>query len=463
MLRRPRDLAVRLRELARRAPDEVEQYLDTHSDEWEELAGADPHDAADILEALSDETAAELLAGLESESAADVLDEMRPELAATVVEELPPADVAQILADMQVDEAADLLAELSTEVRRAATDELDDDLAVDLERILQYPPDSAGGLMKTDVAVLPVGITSGEAIEALRRMHEGLEDLAYVYVTDEGGRLVGVLSFRELVFARPHTGLDQVMVHNPAAVTPETDREEVADITQRYNLFSLPVIDVRGRLLGMVSIEEVLEAVQQEASEDFAQAVGAGAEETVHTPVYRSIRMRLPWIMVNLVFAGLVALVVERQKGVIEAVAVLAALMPVVALMGGNSGAQSLAVVIRAMAVGDVPVNRERTVIRRETLIGALNGLAMGVLAGAIAWFLLSLADVAGGEPFLIGVTVGLGVLVNMTVAGFAGSGIPILLRRLGGDPALASNIFLTLVTDLVGFGGFLLVATLLL
>ena len=445
---------MRLRELARRRPEEVEEYLDTHSREWEELAEVDPHDVADILEELPDDSAAELLGELEQESAAGVLDEMRPELAADLLEELPPSEAAALLAGMQLDEAADLVAELEPEAFDDVMTTLDDETASNLERLLSYPADSAGGLMKTDVAQLPVGISSGEAIEALRRLHEELDDLAYVYITDEHNRLVGVLSFRDLVFARPHTGLDQVMVHNPVAVNPETDREDVAELIQRYNLFSLPVIDAQRRLLGMVSVEEVIEAVQQEASEDFAQAVGAGATETVSTPVVRSIRMRLPWILVNLAFASIVAVVIERQTGVIEASSILVALMPVVALMGGNSGAQSLAVVIRAMAVGDVPPNREWSIIGRQTLIGVANGVAMGALSGAIAAVLIDLRT---------GIVVGLGVLANMTVAGFAGAGIPILFRHMGRDPAQASNIFLTLITDLVGFGGFLLVAALLL
>ncbi|MFQ5966659.1 MAG: magnesium transporter [Acidimicrobiia bacterium] len=454
MLRRPRELAMRLRDLARRRPEQVEEYLDEHTGEWEELAEADPHDAADILEELDDQAAAGLITELEEESAAYVLDEMRPEMGADLLAELPAAAAAALIEQMQADEAADLVAELEPEMYEAVMAEMDDYAIAHIEQLLTYPPDSAGGMMKTAVARLPIGMDVGEAVEALRRLHETLDDLSYVYITDEGERLVGVLSFRELVFARPATGLDQVMVHNPVAVTAETDREIVADLIKRYNLFSLPVIDDDRRLLGMVSVEEAIEAAQQEASEDFAQAVGAGATETVYTPVPRSIRMRLPWIAVNLVLAAIVAVVVERQTGVIEANTILAALMPVVALMGGNTGAQSLAVVIRAMAVGDVPPNREWSVIGRQTIIGALNGLAMGAISGLIAAVLTDLR---------IGVVVGLGVLANMTIAGFAGAGIPIVFRRLGRDPAQASNIFLTLITDLVGFGGFLLVATLLL
>jgi magnesium transporter len=444
---------MRLRELARRRPEEVEEYLDEHTAEWEQLAEADPHDAAEILEELSDDTAADLLHGLEHESAADVLDEMHPQLAADVIEEMPPKQAAALVEEMQPDEAVDLVAELEPEAYDALMQELDTKVAGQLEALLAYPPDSAGGMMTTEVARLPEGMTSGEAIEALRRLHETLDDLSYVYITDDQNRLVGVLSFRELVFARPHTGLDQVMVHNPVAVTPETDREKVAELIQRYNLFSLPVIDEDRHLIGVVSLEEAIEAVQQEASEDFAQAAGAGVEETAYTPVQFSIRKRLPWIFVHLALYAIVAFVIQRQTEVIEARAVLAALMPLVAALGGSSGIQGLAVVIRAMAIGDVPPNREAEMIQKQVVIGLVNGLTLGALTGVIAWFLID---------FHTGLALGLAVVANMSLGGLASAGIPILMRHLGRDPALASNIFLTLLTDLFGFGGFLLVASLL-
>jgi len=454
-LLRPRDLAIALRELARHHPKEAEEYLDTHHDEWEALATADPHDAADILEAFDEEAAADLISGLRAEQAADIIEEMQDEAAADVLEELDPAEAAALLAEMPADEAADIVVHLEPNTRAALMDALPDESVAGITGLLAYPPDSAGGLMTTHLATLPVGITSGEAIEALRRLHETLDDLSYVYVVDNEQRLAGVVSFRELVFARPGKGLDEVMVPNPVAVRPETDREDVADIIHRYSYFSIPVVDHRGVLLGMVAVDDVLEAVQAEASEDIAAMVGAGADETLYTPVRRSIKTRLPWIAVNLALAFLVAAAVSAFEPIIERVAVLAAYMPVVALMGGNSGAQSQAVVIRAIAVEPIPTHLVQRVILRESMIGFINGLVIGVLSGAIAW-------VATGD-FKIGIVIGIAALANMTVANLAGTGIPILLDKLGQDPALASNIFLTLVTDMVGFAGFLGIATLLL
>jgi len=450
---RSRELATRLRSLARLRPREVEEYLDTHTEEWESLAETDPHDAADILEQLG-EGASGLLADLDSGGAAGVLDEMRPHLAAELIEELSAPALADIIEEMETEEAVDLLAEMGPEQRRQVLIELEPGVAREVEELLTYPPDTAGGLMTTEMASLPVGLTTGEAIERLRVMHDELSRMWYVYVVSDEGRLEGVVSFRDLVFSRPGVGLAEVMVSNPVAVRADADRDEVAEVAQRYHLMALPVVDDTYHLLGVVTNEALVEAVQEEAAESFASAVGAGGGETIVTPVRRSVRSRLPWILVDVVLSFLVALVVSRFENTIRATTVLAALMPLVARVGGDSGAQSLAVVIRSLAIDDIPTARVRQVIRREVKIGVTNGLAIAAFSGLITTLL---------EGPKIGFILFLAVWVNLALAGLAGSGIPLLMRRLGFDPALASNLFLTTITDLFGFGGFLAVATILL
>ncbi len=285
-----------------------------------------------------------------------------------------------------------------------------------------------------------------------------------MYVVDELGRLEGVLSFRELVFRRPGVGLDEVMVREPLAVHTSTDREVVAEMIQRYHLFGLPVVDDEGRLVGMVNTESVIEAVQQEASEDFAASVGAGIGETVYTGVGRSLRTRVPWLSLNLALALVVAFVVETQTGLIGREPVLAALMPVIAQLGGNGGSQSLAVVIRTMATGDLPASRSWEVLRRQAGIGLLSGISLAGLSAVAAAGLVGAGIFRSDtDPARIGTIVAIGALANLTIATSVGTAIPLALRRIGLDPAMASSIFLTLVTDVVGFGGFLLVAGLLL
>jgi len=452
----PRRVAESLRDFARRRPSEAAEYIDQNPAEWEALVEESPETAADVLEAIDEELAAELLIELDTEDAGDVLDEMTPESAADVLEALNPATAADLIEEMTADQAADLIGALEDDEREAVLASLEPGPAAEIAVLLAYEKDSAGGIMTTEYAALPVGLTSGEAMDALRRLHNELgSNLMYVYVTDYSQQLAGVVSFRDLVFARPGTGLEDVMVPAPYSVTTDTDREEVAELIERHNLLALPVTNEAGHLVGMVKVGEALRAVQEEATEDITQMVGVGAEESVYTPIMRSVRRRLPWLLVNLAMGILIAFAIGPFEEIIEENGVLAILMPMVALLGGNSGAQSLAVIIRAMALGDLPAGRAMRAVRREFYVGLANAGSLAVMAGLAAWL------VSGSAR--IGVIMGFAVGLNLIVAGFAGAGIPVLLRRLGLDPALASNIFLTLVTDLVGFGGFLLTARLLL
>lgn len=459
-----------LRDLARRRPDEAEIYLEEHQDEWELLAETVPEDAADILEALDEEGAAELLTGLPPDDAGEVLDEMKPEAAADVLEELDPATAAHLVEEMEPDQAADVIDALERDEREAVLAHLDPEVAAEIERLLAYEPDTAGGMMTTDVAALPVGMTAGEAIEALRRLHDELgSNLTYVYTVDERGRLVGVVPFRELVFARPGQGLDELVVRDPVAVTPDTDREQVVELIQRYHLQSIPVVDDERRLLGMVRFGEAIEAAQAEAGEDLAVMFGAGEEESVFTPVRESVRRRLPWNLFNLVAGFVTVFVVAQFEDTLARYALLAAYMPLVAGLAGNSGAQAIAVTIRSIAVGELPPGRELRAVRRELAVGLVRGAiiaTVGALLVAATVALLAPSPNPGQEtvgPRELAEIIWLSMMVGFLVAALAGSSIPLLLRRLGLDPAVASNIFLTMTTDAVGFGSFLLTATLLL
>ena len=463
---RPGQLGSPIRELARRRPDEAEDYLDSHHEAWEELAGDDPHDAADILEALDEEGAADLLQELPADEAGDVLDEMHPEAAADILQELPPDEAAALVSEMETDQAADLIGALDAEDRTAILSALDAKTAGKVERLLIYAADTAGGMMTTDVAALPVGMSSGEAIEALRRLHDDLgSNVRYVYVVDDEQRLLGVVPFRKLVFARPGTGLDDLMETDIVSVRTDTDREDVADEIKRYNLIAIPVVDARGILVGMVKVSEAIEAILAEVGEDIAVMAGAGAEETVFTPVSRSVRRRLPWIFFNLAIGVLLAAMISRFHSTLTTYAILAAYMPTVALLAGSSGAQSVAVIIRSMAVGDLPPGRAGRAIRREVAVGLIDGTVMASTAALIAAVTVTVFQTGANsiDPVDLAIIVFVSVWVAFLLAGFVGSGIPVLLRRLGQDPALASNIFLTMVTDITSFIGFLLTATLLL
>jgi magnesium transporter len=456
-----------LRELARRRPVEAEEYLDSHHDAWEQIAGTHPHEAADILEALDEEGAADLLRDLDLVDAGDVLDQMRPEAAADVIEELDPQQAAVLISEMDADQAADLIGALDPHDRTEIFDALDPDTAREVESLLVFPADTAGGMMTTEFAALPADMSAAEAIGALRTLHTDLgSNIRYVYVVDDVGRLLGVVAFRDLVFARPDTILEQVMTTDVAVVRTDTDREEVAELIQRHTLIAIPVVDDTATLVGMVKISEAIEGIVAELGEDLTVMVGAGEEESVFTPVSRSVRRRLPWITFNLAVGIVLAFVISRFEGTLATYAVLAAYMPVVALLAANSGAQSLAVMIRSMAVGDLPRGRAVRAIRREVIVGLIDGTLIAAMAAVVAAATISLFTESGGAeiaPMEIASIVFISVWVAFLVAGLVGAGIPVLLRRLGQDPALASNIFLTMITDIVGMGGYLVIATILL
>jgi magnesium transporter len=445
---------------ARRDHEVVAEYLETNIEEWGALAEAAPGDAADVLEQLDELDAAGLLSDLEPAEAAEVLEEIAPELAAELVEEVPLGSLAAALSEMPGEAAADLLGELDSEVVEDVLAAMDDEAEREVRQLLAYPHDSAGGLMTTEVTSLPMGLTTGEAIERLRQLRETYDDLFYVYVVDDDQRLTGVISFRDLVFRRPGSPLADVMIPDPVSVTADTDREEVAELVQRYHFLAVPVTDEAGHLLGMITTDAVIEAIQDEATEDFAVSVGAGVGETVYSEVAESFRMRAPWLVLNLFLALVVAFVIESQTGIIGDEPVLAALMPVIALLGGNGGNQSLAVVIRSLASDDVPGPQVPGIFARQAGVGVLNGLLLAVVATAVTYLLLTggVFD-SDSDEVAVALIVGLAALANLVIATVSGTAIPLLLRRLGQDPALASSIFLTLITDVVGFGGFLLVA----
>lgn len=466
-LRIPHPLAVTetLRDLARRRPDEAEAYLDAHHDEWEELAENRPENAADILEALQEEGAADLLKDLDLDDAADVLDEMRPEAAADVLETIRPSTAAALIEMMDPDQAADVIGALEPDERTAVLAALDWESAAEIHSLLVHAVDTAGGMMTTDFAALPGGLTTGEAIETLRRLHEQLgSSLAYVYGVDDDGILEGVVSFRELVFARPGQGLEEVMITDLVSVTTDTDREVVSELIHRFHLVALPVVDDDGRLVGIVKFGEAIEAIQAEAGEDLAVMFGAGDAESVFTPVMQSVRMRLPWNIFNLVAGFITVFVISLFQDTLATYALLAAFMPLVAGLSGNSGAQAVAVTIRSIAVGDLPSGRERRAVRRELGIGVVRGVVVATLgaffaAGTVVILTTGTAEVSPGQ---MGLIVFISMIIGFLTAALTGSSIPLLLRRFGFDPAMASNIFLTMITDSVGFGVFLATATLL-
>lgn len=453
---------------AEAADDRVAEMLAEDDYTPEELASAveeqDAPDAADTLEDLEPEESLAVVKEMEEESAAEALAHMDHALAATVLMDLGEGEAAELLGLMEPDDAADLLQALTADKRSATLLAMPSRQAALLGKLAEYPAESAGGLMTTEVVSLPESLTASEATERLRTdpvfTREGVSGL-YVYVTDQDGRLSGVLELRRLLMSPAGSRLSEIMIGDVDAIPPDMDQEEVAHEFERYDYIALPVVDREHRLLGVVTIDDVVDIIQAEQTEDIHKIVGAGARESVSSSVGDKLRGRLPWLAVNLVTSQVAAVVVFGFRDLIYQLTVLAALMPVIANQAGNAGQQSLAVTLRGMVLGEVRGKQAATIVARELVVGLLTGLCVGALLAIGAW-LIGAAGWVEGLDWRLGIVGGVAMTGALSMGCLVGAGLPLLMERLGRDPATASSIFLTMVTDSTSFATFLGIAWLL-
>jgi len=404
-----------------------------------------PADIAEVLSHLSDEQAAELLHRLYlRKAAAEPLGEMEPEDSAELLTELDRDEAIKILSRMDPDDAVDLLEELPEELKDELLSRLAPKDAQILSKLLEYPPDTAGGLMSPEVVALPLTLTAQEAIDVLRRKVEEVETIYYAYAVDDEGRLEGVISLRDLALARPETRLSALVNRDVISVPVDADAEDVARLFDKYNYYALPVIDADRKLLGVITIDDVIDVIREEATEDIYRSQGVPLEERVDTPWYESIKRRMPWLYFNLLTAFVAASVVGVFESTIAKFAVLAFFMPIIAGQGGNAGMQTVTIVTRGIALGEVPKGEGWRILGKEFLLGLLNGLAMGLVVGVVGF--------VWKRTISLGLVVFLAMTFNMITAGIVGTVIPLTLRALRQDPALASSIFLTTFTDTLGF-----------
>jgi len=442
-----------LRKLARKSPEDALIFLNENLNLWNEIAFLDPFDSADTLEEFEPKDASYLIEELPIDVSIKIFESLRPRAIIEIVENLQELSIEKIFKEMDTEDVVDVFERSTVDEAEDLLEVLDKSTKLDINRRLAYPKDSVGRLMSEEVGKISTGLTVKEALVELKTLHENVEDLIYVYSVDAENRLSGVLSFREIVFANENELIDNIMIQNPTFINPSLDQEEAARLIRQYELLALPVVDKNNKLIGQATVSTALDVIQTEIAEDFSQSFGAGAEETIFTPLKRSVRMRLPWIAVNLALAFIVSILISQFEETIARDALLAALMPVVALVGGNSGAQSLAIVIRALARNDVSDARTLEVIGKQSLIGFVNGLLIGIMS-----FLL--LSITGLSTYALALSIA--VFGNILIGNLFGASIPLILKKLKFDPALASNIFLTLITDIVGFAGFLGIALIL-
>jgi magnesium transporter len=395
-----------------------------------------------------------------------LLVERQPRLAMETISEMGPEPGAGLLTGRSADEIAKLLHEIPSDDQAALIDYLPEELASEVlelmrrresgqvESLLEYGERTAGRIMNPAVFALGEDLTTGESITALQGARD-VEMVFYLYVVDARRHLVGVTSLRRLLLVSPETPLKRIMTPDVISVRVDTDQEEVARQVASYNLLAVPVVDEENKLAGVVTVDDVIDVIKDEATEDLLRLAGVSGDERIATPASEAIRKRLPWLGVNLVTAFLAASVVALFEGTIQQASALAVFMPIVAGMGGNAATQTLTVIVRGLALGELSWNNARKTLLKESLIGLGNGLALGLVAAGVAW-------VTKGDPML-GLLLGMAMVCNMFVAATAGTLIPLGLKALKVDPALGSSVFITTATDVVGFASFLGLATIFL
>lgn len=410
------------------------------------LADFHPSDLADLVAELDEEDRVRLLdrlpAEIASETLAEMEDEEHPE---EILAALAPTRIGELVAELSDDDAVDLIRDLEPEDQARVLAALPHLEAGELRRLLRYDEESAGGIMTTELVAISVHLTAAEAIQEVRRQaRELVGDFYTVFVVDLLRRLVGTVSLQDLVLADPQTPLTELVEPPLATVTPDTDQEEVGRIIARYNMPSIAVVGPENVLLGRITWDDVVDVMEAEQTEDILRLGGIVSEEQIRGGALDAVRSRLPWLFVNLLTAAIAAAVVYVFQETIEQAVILAAIMPVIAGMGGNAGTQALAVTVRRLALTDESAARRWGVVVKELLVGLVNGAALGTFVGLVSYLWL-------GEPDL-GVVVLLAMWGNLIVASIAGAFVPILLERLGADPAVASSIFVTTFTDVGGF-----------
>ena len=412
-----------------------------------ELADLHPSDLADLLEGLEDvDRQARLVRALPADLASEALTEMDlGDERASLFAALAPAESAELISEMADDDAADVIAELEPEEREAVLSELPAEERGELEGLLRYEEDTAGGLMTTSLVALHGQLTAAEAIEHVRTRGREVEDFFTVFVTDGGGRLLGTVPLGDLILADPREEVENLVEPVLASVAPEEDQEEVGRLLARYNLVSIPVVTADGRLLGRITFDDVIDVIEAERTEDILMLAGVDQEEELAGGWRDAVRSRLPWLLLNLFTASIAASVVLLFQGLIEQETKLAFLMPIIAALGGNTGTQALAVTVRRLTLAEgADLTRPLRAVRKELAVGLVNGAAIGVLGGVLGLMVSGSAE--------LGIVVLLAMWGNLVVAGFAGAFVPSLLQRWGVDPAVASSVFVTTFTDLVGF-----------
>jgi magnesium transporter len=412
-----------------------------------------PADVADLIEHLDSDERISIFNVLEPEGAGDVLVEIEPPVQGRILEGLDNQAISEIVQGLESDDAADLVGDLPADRAKEIIETLREDVSQDLEKLLPYPDDTAGGLMGLEYVAIRDDATVGDAIRLIREKREDVENLYYIWVVDDFGRLVGVISLKDLVL-EPSSDRKIREIMNPEVISihPDADQEEVVHLVKKYDLVNIPVVDAQHRLIGRITHDDIIDVIEEETDEDISFMAGVINQEITEDSPMKISRARLPWLVAGLLGEIISALVISRFEASIEKIIALSFFFPVIMAMGGSTGNQAATVVVRGLATGDISLLKIGKRLLVEMKVALLNGLICGVLLGSIVGLWIS--------DFRLGSVVGLALMIIVLNASFLGASVPIALRKLHFDPALGTVPFVATSNDILGLLIYLIFVT---
>ncbi len=398
-----------------------------------------------LFESLPQEARERIISILPAEMASDVISEMDAEFhPEKLLENLHPGRRSEIVEELDYDDATDIISQLPEHQQQEILEELDEEDASNIRNLLKYDEDTAGGLMNTQVIKINESLSKKEALDEIITQSEEMEEFYTINVVDDFNTLKGIASLKDIIKARYNTKIRDLIKPDFVYVKAETDQEEVAKLISQYNLTSIPVVDDEMHLLGRITFDDVIDVMQEENTEDILKISGVSEDEQLAGNWKEAVKSRLPWLILNLGTAFLAAAVIRHFDGTIKQVAILAGYMTMIAGMGGNAATQALAVTVRRISLTDLTDNQAYRTVLKEFTVGLINGATNGLIVFLFALFY-------DGNPML-GLVIFLAMTGNLIIAGVTGAGIPLMLKRVGIDPAIASSIIITTFTDVFGF-----------
>ncbi len=416
---------------------------------------AETPDLALLIDQIKDKDKIKVYLLIPTKASSEVLLEVSQHSRKFILKSLKDKYIISMIEEADSDDSADILGEVPEHKAKRIMANLPDEKKEAVAPLIEHEEDTAGGIMQSELIALQSNIRVKDAIDMAKKKMERVEGTNYIYIIDNKERLKGVVTIQDLITANSTKKLHQIMKKDVVKLKPDLDKEEVAEIFMNEDILALPVVGKDGKLLGRVTIDDVLDVIEDEATEDMFKIAGVHPDENVFDPLGKSIKRRLPWLIVNLGTAFLAALTVSLFTDTLQAVVILAAFMPIIAGLGGNSGTQVLTLIVRGIALNQLSPSNYRKIVLKEFAIGMINGMFLGLVMGIVAaiW----------QANIMMGVVIFLAMTISITMAGFIATSVPLLLEKLKIDPAVASSVFITASVDIIGFFSFLGIATLML